>query len=135
MGIIEKYSNAPELLISNLGVRKSGSNTKFKAVKAIWDTGANHTFISKKLAQELQLNLINNKAVSIANGISKKQNLYYVDLVIQQLNECITEIMVADGVGENYPYDIIIGLDIINKGNFRYFKESGIYILDFEFND
>lgn len=90
------------------------SNAKHRDYRAIWDTGASGSVITRKCAQDLGL---------LPTGITKVYNaggedicnIYTVDILlpnkIRMVNVNVTE-------GKLTGFDILIGMDIIGSGDF-----------------
>ncbi len=95
--------------------------------KAVWDTGASGSVITKKAADELGLIATGQKEIHTANGIATK-NTYLVnitlpgDVMIQHVK--VTE---ADLVS----IDALIGMDIITLGDFSITNKGGITVMSF----
>ena len=104
-------------LVNQVGVLASGlfrlSDTP-TIVNALWDTGATNSAITPQLAKKIGLLVIDMAKVSTANG-EKESPVYKVDLILP--NKVIVEavrITEASVVGS----DMLIGMDIINMGDF-----------------
>jgi propanediol dehydratase large subunit len=80
----------------------------------MWDTGANFTAISSKIAEELGLACLGKSGVS---GILAKQticNVYILNIYLPNNDKYKIKVMGAQPKNS----DILIGMDIISKGNF-----------------
>ena len=66
------------VLITDVNVHMPGS-PNYTAIKAIWDTGASGSAITKKVAQQLGLIPSGMAQVNTANGIAT-QNTYTIDI-------------------------------------------------------
>ena len=88
---------------------------KIITTSAVWDTGANHSVLSPKIVQELELRAIDTKLV---HGINNSNCLS--DVVIATIR--LTDDLVLTGRRfsvNNIPgTDVLIGMDIIMLGNF-----------------
>jgi hypothetical protein len=82
---------------------------------AIWDTGATQTTITEDLAKKLGLYKISEHMVEGVTG-SAICNTYLIALALPN-GILIPEIEVADCAG-NIGCDILIGMDVIGKGDF-----------------
>lgn len=82
---------------------------------ALWDTGATHTCISRKIAKDLSLIPIGSANMSTANGI-KITNTYRIDLLLP--NQVIVEKVIATEAELGQDCDMLIGMDIIKFGDF-----------------
>ena len=94
-----------------------------KSIKctALWDTGATNTVITKKLAETLSLNQTGVALVHHADGQSYKPK-YVVNIMLPN-NVGIPLVEVTEGelMGE----DVLIGMDIITKGDFSITNVGG----------
>lgn len=81
---------------------------------ALWDTGASGTVITSKIAQELGLAPSGKSKVYHANGESTV-NTYFVNLYLPN-QVGFPFVKVTEGVLNGF--DILIGMDIINAGDF-----------------
>ena len=83
-------------------------------VNALWDTGATHSAITPQLAQRLNLPIIDITRVNSVNGI-KESPVYKIDLILpNQVLVSAIRVTEATVVGS----DVLIGMDIINLGDF-----------------
>lgn len=88
-------------------------------VSGLLDTGADHTCVSQRLAQSLNLRPSGKVPVSGATGVSE-MNQYMIDLLLQfgQNSIAITEHMVTEFTSNSTAYDMLVGRDIICQGVF-----------------
>jgi len=91
------------------------AETKEKAI-AIWDTGANGTAISTRLANKLQLQTIRMTQVHGAGGL-KDSRVFKIDVRIPNPLVNIIDVEATEFV-DNGVCDLLIGMDIINLGDF-----------------
>jgi predicted aspartyl protease len=92
-------------------------------VRALWDTGAETTFISAQLAQELGLKPLGDTITVYGLYGSASAKVYMLDVVLPE------KIVVADipvpEISNYKDFDIIIGMNIINRGTFTIDNENG----------
>ena len=103
-------SNAEESPIGVMGAPVNG----------LLDTGADHTCVSRSLAQKLNLRPSGKVSVSGATGASE-MNQYMIDLLLQfgQISNAITEHVVTEFTSNSTTaYDMLVGRDIICRGVF-----------------
>lgn len=85
-----------------------------KEWNAQWDTGATDTCISKKIAQELGLGVVSQKIMQTPSG-KKITDCYAVHILLPNHVEilwlCVLEAELVD-------CDVLIGMDIIGRGDF-----------------
>jgi predicted aspartyl protease len=90
-------------------------------VKALWDTGATGTVISKNLAEKLQLKPHGQAKSYHANG-EYMTNIYYVNIVLPN-SMGFAALRVTEGVLPDF--DVLIGMDIITQGDFAISQSTG----------
>ena len=98
---------------------KSSIGVMGAPVSGLLDTGADHTCVSRRLAQSLDLRPSGKVPVSGATGVSE-MNQYMIDLLLQfgQNSIAITEHMVTEFTSNSTAYDMLVGRDIICQGVF-----------------
>lgn len=88
---------------------------------ALWDTGATNTVITKRVAQALGLSQTGVALVHHAAGQSKKPK-YIVNIMLpNNVGIPFVEVTEGDLMGE----DVLIGMDIITKGDFAITNVGG----------
>jgi predicted aspartyl protease len=108
------------VLLSDCGIceafdpLKGGKHPEVKQFKAIWDTGATNTVITKKVISALGLKPVGKTKVKHANG-EAVVNQYYVNIFLPN-QVAFKFILVTEGVLGDV--DVLIGMDIITKGDF-----------------
>lgn len=89
--------------------------------KAIWDTGATRTCISQKIVNELKLSPIGFCSNQTAAGLAQAE-IYVVNILLP-MNVAIPMLTVTrcdlDGI------DVLIGMDVISKGDFSITNVEG----------
>jgi hypothetical protein len=125
MTILAFSMEAQELLgsiISRVSIQQSEAFCKVYGLEStpvdtfgLWDTGANRSCISAKLARQLALTSIRTGETIGANGIFAS-NMYLLDILLPNKvsvhNVKVTEFIDSDD------FDIIIGMDLITLGDF-----------------
>ncbi len=87
---------------------------KPSAFKAIWDTGATASVITQKVVSILGLQPIDQvKSHTVAGSV--KTNIYAVSMLLPN-HVKVPNILVAEG--KMSEMDVLIGMDIINQGDF-----------------
>ena len=97
--------------------------------KAIWDTGATNSVITRKVVEKCGLKPIGIAKVYTANG-SVLSEVYLVGLGVPN-NLILSNARVS--VGDIYDADILIGMDIINLGDFAVTNKDGNTTFSFRF--
>ncbi len=100
------------------GVTGSDGNRHYcKIENAAWDTGATNTIISSEIVKVLGLVPSGKCAVSAYGGVMEA-NTYTIDLCFDNGYK-VANLQVMSGNDENdFDYDVLIGMDVINKGDF-----------------
>lgn len=101
------------------------SNTK---ARAIWDTGATNSCINLRLATELSLVPVSKRETNTANGTTIA-DVFIVDIILPNnvsvVSAQLTGLDLANGI------DCLIGMDIINQGDFAITNKNGETIFSF----
>ncbi len=121
-------------LISNVHVSETYNTTNrpenlnIKKYTAIWDTGATHSVITKKVVMECKLWPSGMIRVSHAGGESTS-NTYFVNIYLPNRVE-VCGVRVTEGVLIG-SVDVLIGMDIISKGDFAVTNKDKITAFSF----
>jgi predicted aspartyl protease len=90
-------------------------------VKTLWDTGATNTVITKNIANRLNLKPQGQTKTYHADGESMT-NVYYVNILLPN-NVGFSALRVTEGKLNGM--DVLIGMDIITKGDFAICHAGG----------
>jgi len=107
----------------------SNSPPSLKEYAAIWDTGATNSVITKKVAAECDLKPIGMARMHTAGG-ERDCPVYFVSIYLPN-NAGITQVRVTECdelVGEA---EVLIGMDIINLGDFAISNKDGKTVFSF----
>lgn len=110
-GFTIRYNGRFLQLLTEVIIQAGGRQVK---VRALWDTGATGTCIDKKLAEQLELVSIGNQISHTAAG-EGHFNVYCIDLKLPN-NVTITDVPVAGA--DLRDFEVLVGMDIITKGDF-----------------
>lgn len=114
--------------MTDINVYIAGTN-KFILIKAIWDTGATGTVITKSVAKRLGLIPTGMAEVITANGRAI-QKTFTVDIGLP--NKVIIQSVIAIEVdGLSIDCDALIGMDIITLGDFSITNHKGKTCMSF----
>lgn len=102
--------------------------TKTERVQGLWDTGASGSVISRALAAKLKLVPITRCRTYHAQGESMV-NVYLIDLVLPN-NLLVRGLRVSEGVLNGF--DMLIGMDIIGKGDFALSNRDNKTLFSFQ---
>lgn len=95
---------------------------------SIWDTGATISMVSHRVVMELGLQTEGQINIRHAGGESKRVPIYHVDLLLYN-NVRIANVRV--GLVEVRDVDVLIGMDIINQGDFAVSNRDGATTFSF----
>lgn len=97
-------------------------------VLCLWDTGATNSAISARLVQTLNLKPSGKATVSHAQG-QTDVNTYMINLVLPN-NVGVAFLPVSEGILSGF--DILIGMDIISRGDFSLSCSNGKTVFSFQ---
>lgn len=106
-----------------------GGSAETEALKALWDTGAMCTCVSQTIAQDLGLTQVNTAQVMGANNEPFDAPIFIVKLRMGKL--VLPMIPVIGLPMENAGHDVIIGMDIISKGDLAITNYNGRTMITF----
>lgn len=117
------------VLITDINIHISGRLDVVNRVKAIWDTGASGSAITSKVVTALGLIPTGGANVNTANGVVF-QNTYTVDIGLPN-GVLIGSIIVTEVAALSSGVDALIGMDVINLGDFSITNHNGLtlYVL------
>lgn len=111
----EKYSERVRQIITSIGVINPSTGMTIPA-KALWDTGATSTCLSKEIVSRLDLQSFGYQKISTPSG-SGIVGQYRINIMLN--NELqIQQITVLDSEIGQQGIDVLIGMDIISLGDF-----------------
>ena len=93
-----------------------GIPESYERVMALWDTGANGTAISTRLANKLSLPVIKMTQVHGQGGLNASR-VFKIDVRIPNPQVNIVDVEATEFV-DNGVFDLLIGMDIITLGDF-----------------
>lgn len=105
------------------------SSTNGVDIKAIWDTGATGSAITKKVSRALGLIPTGFADVNTANGVTR-QNTFTIDIKLP--NGVIIQGIIATEVDAlSGGCDALIGMDVITLGDFSITNHKGLTCMSF----
>lgn len=108
-----------------------GNPLQFAKTKAIWDTGATNTVITKEVVSRLGLVSSGFTQVNTASENNKTTNTYLVDLKLKS-DVTISTVQVTEGVIlSEKGIDCLLGMDIISIGDFSITNFEGRTMMSF----
>lgn len=133
--MITAYTYSPGCLVNRLIIKCSVMRPDAVMpsapvqVDALWDTGAMRTCISLSLVQKLGLLADDETTVTCADDKSFKAKVYSVQIQMGNFN--IPYIRVIGLPMDNSGHDVIIGMDIMTKGDLTITNHEGKTVLTF----
>ncbi|GHV45563.1 hypothetical protein AGMMS49546_31660 [Spirochaetia bacterium] len=122
----QRYPFQTENLISEVEVYPDPAKNPDKSAKirAKWDTGANHTIISVDLMKRLNLIPIDSEVIS---GVGGSQVIDVVRLAVKLPNDLFisSKHIGVCSINSAQKIDILIGMDIIQHGDFHISNTGG----------
>lgn len=129
--IFLEYNGLAKQIISNIyisdSLKESNINNSLKC-KGLWDTGATQTVISRDIVKKLNLQAFSKTVISGVNGFSETTS-HVVDVWLSE-NFVIRRVNVFKGQLVS-GIDVLIGMDIISRGNFSLTNINGRTIFSF----
>ena len=97
---------------------KGRKNRRYcKIENAAWDTGATNTVITPEIVTALGLKPSDKNAVSTLNGIINVDT-YLIDLCFENGYKIANLRVFSSEDYSDFDYDVLIGMDVITKGDF-----------------
>ena len=104
------------------------SHPLFVEMKGLWDTGASCSVITKAAALRLGILPIRQVKTRHAQGESET-NLYYINVLLPNKIE-VKNLRVTEGVLDGF--DMLLGMDIINLGDFALTHKNDGTVFSFQ---
>jgi gag-polyprotein putative aspartyl protease len=124
-----KATGLARVLVSDAFIFISAGSVNPLNVKAIWDTGATGSAITTKVVNALSLIPTGRAQVHTANGMVP-QNTYTIDIGLP--NRVVIQGIVATEVPSlSSGCDALIGMDVINLGDFSITNHKGFTCMSF----
>jgi hypothetical protein len=98
-------------------------------IKALWDTGASHCAITQKVIKALNLIPFTKVPVGHATG-SSWQDAFKLNILLPN-DVGVVNCNATECVSINGNFDIIIGMDLITKGDFAITNQNGKSVVSF----
>ena len=126
-GRIVNVLKSPVNISTAFDPRFTHNPPELKEFSAVWDTGATNTFISQKVVDDCDLKPTGIIDVQSA-GEGFRSPVYLVNLMLPQkvgfANLRVARATITDG-------DVLIGMDIISKGDFAVTNNAGKTVFSF----
>jgi hypothetical protein len=130
----------PSSVLIESGELDADDDSRVQWVNALWDSGATNSCISKNLAERLELGALGVVKMATASQIVETP-VYLAHLVLPN-HFALTDIKLLEFSEVSSGCDIIIGMDIINRGDFSItnlggktlfsFRMPSLHALDYE---
>lgn len=126
--ISHKFNSVQQGIFMDVVVSAPGSDEKW-SVTALWDTGANVSVICKAVTKNLGLEAKGVTELRYANG-TQKSNVYRIDLSLSK--DIVFKDLFVRECNDGGNFEMVIGMDIISRGDFRILNRSGKTVFEFE---
>ncbi|MBT1698262.1 retropepsin-like domain-containing protein [Fulvivirgaceae bacterium PWU4] len=103
-----------------------------ESTKAIWDTGATGSAITKSLVQKLALIPVTKTNVKGVHGVKTGVPVYAVKIVLNNQNVSFTlPVTECEELSDDASAGFLLGMDIITKGDFAISNVNGQTVMTF----
>ena len=123
---VAEYPAISNRLGSDVTLQYGGSDV---SVNALWDTGATSTCISKDVVAALNLIPLGRRDILTPSGLSVV-NTYLVDILLPN-HLTVGNVVVCDSEIGSQGLGVLIGMDIINLGDFAVSNYNGKTVFTF----
>ena len=124
-----KYKGISRVIFSPVTIISPEDSNKKMEITGIWDTGATGTVITQKVIDTLGLKPTGVATVSTASQSNIQVNTFIINMFLKSqvnINAInVTVGQIADGI------DCLIGMDIINLGDFSITNKDGVTCMSF----
>lgn len=120
-GLLRQLTSPVDIFVPN--------QTTSNRYNAIWDTGASGTVITQEVVNNLGLIPTGMSMVHTANGVAQ-QNTYIIDIALSA-GIFLRDITVTCASALSGGCNVLIGMDIINQGDFSITNKDGITCMSF----
>jgi len=97
-------------------------------INALWDTGATMSLVGREIAERLNLQSISKTFISTPSDKNAQSNIYVVNLHLPN-RTLLANVLVTEGVLSGC--DMLIGMDVISRGDFAVTNFSGRTVFSF----
>jgi len=138
-----RYSGRARMLFNEVGVclpiiptETQTPKVDFRKYVAIWDTGATHSAITKKVADDLGLKATGIVEVRYGDGKSST-NTYLVNIslpnkvMVPHVRVTEVKLIPDDNISDDKQLQLLIGMDIIGLGDFAVTNVNGKTVFSF----
>ena len=116
------------ILPTRVGIESAINPNLVTEVTAIWDTGASKSLITSKVVNNLKLKAISIQSMSTPSDKNVPTNVYLINIYLPNRAKII-EIQALEGTLNGC--DMLIGMDIINLGDFAVTNYNGQTMFSF----
>ena len=134
LAFTQQFDSTAPVLISKVGLSEAYSPDsgdplpEIVEFRAIWDTGASGTLITPRVVAALNLDPIDEQNVQTANG-ERLSSVYLLNVYLPN-KVAFPGVRVTDG--NILGTDVLIGMDIINTGDFAVTNMEGKTCMSFQ---
>ena len=125
--IVCRYKGITKHIVTPIILNVNKSHYEYKA---IWDTGAERSCIFSDVIKPFNLQKVSTFNLRTVNR-NEPVNTYFISISLKELGKISDNIEII-GLNRNTDiFDVIIGIDIINMGDFYFGIEDGCSIFKF----
>jgi hypothetical protein len=127
--LVVRYDHEPLAVITDIIVKSASQFTEptqiqpFKA-RGLWDTGAQMCAISSSLVRTMGLKMIGTVDVGGFGGERSETPYYRIDITLQDGQHFYSVAVAEFTERERQAHDIILGMNLITKGDFTLAREG-----------
>jgi predicted aspartyl protease len=121
-------SGISRVLYNDVGLESALNPDERIILKALWDTGATNSLIRPEIAEKLRLQPLGKVLMSTPSEQDVPSNVYSVNLYLPN-QVVINKMPVSEGIPNNC--DMLIGMDVITKGDFAVTNYKGHTVFSF----
>ncbi|MDR1804161.1 MAG: hypothetical protein LBQ94_11210 [Treponema sp.] len=128
LGFTSKYNGFARSLHTSVNIESAIHPDIKIEIDALWDTGAGSSLIRPEVALKLNLKPVSKTLISTPSDKDVPSNVYLINIYL--LNGArIVYIRVCEGIPNNC--DMLIGMDVINLGDFAVTNFNGHTMFSF----
>ncbi len=134
-----KYNGKTNVLPSEVGISVSFNPQENPTIsplihnaRAIWDTGATCTVITKEFAKKISLIPSGKTEVTGIGHASELEDTYFVNVYLPN-KVCIMNLKIVQVPRIAGDADMLVGMDIIGAGDFSVYTENGKTVMTYRF--
>ena len=122
------YKNSVKLIITEIQIQDTHQDNHIKKIRALWDTGSVVTCLIEGAASKF--NLISNEKEDIPSpDVKNPADIFNINILIPGFSMIQSRTYEINRPSELF--DMIIGIDLISRGNFQIIKNNDKFTATF----